>query len=62
MRSILIRNNFILKIRLPRVYEMLVISEFISIIKNNDSQVLLKHSRAFQIISHYPILEIEIDF
>lgn len=41
---------------------MLVISEFISIIKNNDSQALLKHSRAFQIISHYSILEIEIDF
>lgn len=33
--------------------KMLVISEFISIIKNNDSQQLLKHSRAFPIISHY---------
>lgn len=41
---------------------MLVISGFISIIKNND-QSLLKHSRAFAIISHSTqILKIETDF
>lgn len=41
---------------------MLVISGFISIIKNND-QSLLQHSRAFAIISHSTqILKIETDF
>lgn len=48
-----IQNIITLKIRLARVYKMLGISEFTSIIKNNDSQPLLKHSGAFPTISHY---------
>lgn len=51
--STCIRNIFILKIRLATLHKMLVISEFVSIIKNNDFQLLLKHSRAFPIISRY---------